>query len=447
MERLSALDAGFLELEDSHVAVHLGGAAVFAGPAPATEELIGRFEHVIARNPRYRQVLARAPLDVRRPRWRDGGRLDLDYHVRRIAIPAPGGRAQLEDMIALIMSARLDTERPLWEAWLIEGLQGDMWAVVIKVHHSVVDGVGGMGTLLDLLDPCDANLSALPVTSMPTAVSDLLHRAWRGFTAARQHPLRAPVSLVRTAAAVPRSFGLLRLAAPTSLNGALGRDRLYRTLSVDQADIRAVRHALGGTVNDVVLAMVARGFHDLLLARGDQPSHGAARCLVPVNVRGAKELNAGTNKITFVLVDLPTEYGDARDAYLAIRARVSQVKGSNTAGVVAVGFALANLVPSGIASAALAAFRRVPQRIVTTITTNVPGPGGSQSLLGHRMLALYPYVPIAERIRIAVAVTSYGEELHFGVTFDRSAFRHPDVFVAAMDQALRDLVKCAPSGE
>ena len=445
MDKLTALDAGFVELEDANIAIHIGAAAVFEGPPPSTAEAIARYEHLVLAHPRYRQVLSRAPLDVRRPRWRDAGHVDLGYHVRRTALPSPGARRQLEDLMGLVMSGRLDPDRPLWEAWIVEDLADGHWAVITKVHHSLVDGVGGMATLLDLLDPVgdEAGLAALPVTSVAAGVPALLSGAWRRLSDVRRHPLGASASLARTAISLSKAASLLRLAAPSSLNGTITRDRYYRTLTVERADIETVRRALGGTVNDVVLTLVARGFHDLLLARGEQPVNRAVRCLVPMNVRGRSELKSESNKITFGLVDLPTAFAEPLDTYLSMRSRINEVKGSSVAGIVAGAFALADLVPSPIASAALAGFRRIPQRIVTTITTNVPGPQGDHALFGRRLVALYPYVPIADHIRVAIAVTSSGDKYHFGLTCDRRAIRNPDVFVNAMATALSELTKQA----
>lgn len=165
--------------------------------------------------------------------------------------------------------------------------------------------------------------------------------------------------------------------------------------------------------------------------------------MVPVDVRTTAELGAGSNKVSFLLVDLPVELSDTRDAFLAVRTRIGGVKKSGAKRVVQTGFALADRVPAPVASAFIAAVRQVPQRIVTTICTNVPGPRTELSLLGRRLVALYPYVPIGDRVRIAVAVTSYQGRLHFGVTCDRSSVRDADVFVGSMADGLDELVKCS----
>ena len=443
MSHLTALDAAFVELEDQHVALHIGSAAVFEGPAPTTAEVTDRYEAFVALHPRYRQMLSRAPLDLRRPEWRRA-LVDFDYHVRRTAVPAPGRRRQLEALVGRIMSTPLDPDRPLWEAWIVEGLHGGQWALVFKVHHSIVDGVGGMQTLVDLFDPGSDDSRAAPIPSPPpraaASPAQALGRTSRRIVDLGRTAFGLPVSLARVVAGLPVAVRALRFAPPSSLNGELGRSRTFRALTVERAHVDAVRRRFGGTVNDVVLAMVARGFHGLLTARGEAPVPGAVRCMVPVNRRPASDAGSAANKITVVLVDLPVEMSDTRDAYLTLRSRVRGVKRSSAAHAVETGLALADRVPSPVASAVLAAVRQVPQRIITTICTNVPGPRDPQSFLGRRLVALYPYVPIADRIRIAVAVTSYDGRLHFGVTCDRTSVRDADRFVEGMATGLRELV-------
>jgi diacylglycerol O-acyltransferase len=329
----------------------------------------------------------------------------------------------------------------------VEGLLGGQWALVFKVHHSIVDGVGGMQTLLDLLDPGDS-LPLPPAAPRPTSSPDR-SRAYRLGRTARhavdfaRATVALPVAAGRFVTGIPAGLHALRFAPSSSLNGELGRARTFRTLTVDRAEIDVVRDRFGGTVNDVVLAMVSNGFHDLLKQRGEKPVPGAVRCMVPVNVRTATEAAVGANKVSFVLVDLPVELSDPRDVYVALRSRIGKVKRSSAKNVLKTGFALADQVPAPIASAFIAAVRQVPQRIVTTICTNVPGPRTPQTLFGRPLVALYPYVPIGDRVRIAVAVTSHDGRMHFGVTCDRRSVQDADVFVEAMATGLRDLAKLA----
>jgi diacylglycerol O-acyltransferase / wax synthase len=345
-------------------------------------------------------------------------------------------------LVGRLMSYRLDPDRPLWEAWVVEGLDGDRWALVLKVHHSIADGLGGMALFGQLLD-------GAPAGSTRSAPRAAAHRPLVGRLAAA---VRAPARTASVASGLARAIDRtlryangLRPTSASSLNGALGTSRRYRTCSVELADVAAVRAAYGGTVNDVVLAMVTHGFRGLLIARGEPPVRDAVRCLVPVSMRTAEQAREGANRIGVLLTELPVQYRETSVAYKLLRTRLTALKTSGEARVGANGFALADLLPPPFVAAALALLRRVPQRVVTTIATNVPGPRSQQTLLDRRMVALYPYVPIADRIRIAVAVTSYVDHLHFGVTCDRTSVPDADAFVAAMQEGLADLVKSAAS--
>ena len=426
MERLSALDAGFLQLEDEHVALHIGAAAVFDGPPPADAQMRERFAVVAATSPRYRQRLHRSLLDPRRPGWVDC-EPELDYHVRRTALPAPGGPEELERLVGRVMSYRLDQARPLWEAWVVEGLEDDRWALIIKMHHSVVDGVGGMALFGALLDePVDQ-----PVPRRGAA------------TGGRPGVLDLVRGLSRTLDGGVRYLANLRPTPATSLIGPLNGPRRFRTLTVELADVREIQGTFGGTVNDVVLAMVTRGFHGLLIERDEPPVAHAVRCLVPVSVRAPEQAQAAANHVSVMLVELPVELGDVDSTYEAVRARTGASKRSGQVSAGGSGLALANLLPAPVVAVTMGLVRRFPQRVLTTVVTNVPGPRHSGLLLGRRMIALFPYVPIAERIRLGVAVTSYSDRLHFGVTCDRVSVPDADRFVTAMATGLGELVKDA----
>lgn len=443
VQPLSALDTVFLHLEDERAALHIAATAVFDGPPPSTRELTARFGAFIAAAPRYRQVLRRAPFDLQRPRWVDvPGDFDLEYHLRRTALPSPAGADQLDQLVGRQLSEPLDPDRPMWEACVVEGLADGRWALVIKAHHSMIDGLGGMALFTRLLDqprtPVRALLLRRPEPAPTRAIVERLGDA-----------VRLTGRIVRTAGRTSdgllRYIGSLRPTTASSLTGSLGRAREYRTLTVDLADVRTVREAFGGTVNDVVLAMVTRGFRDLLLSRSEPPAPHSVRCLVPASTRAADRAAGGANSITPLLTRLPVEIDDAFAAYQALRLGMDALKASGEGIAGVVGFAIADLLPEPALAAALGAVRRFPQRVVTTVATNVPGPRRSRRMLGRRMVALYPYVPIAERIRVAVAVTCYVDQLYFGVTCDRASVPDVDIFRAAMADGLADLVKSAAS--
>lgn len=441
MDRLSSLDAGFWEFEDEHAALHIGAIAVFEGPPPTHGEIADRYRTTLDLTPRYRQKMRRSWLGLRRPVWADDPDFDLDYHLRRTALAAPGEKPELERLIGRLMTTHLDPSRPLWEAWLIEGLSGGEWAFVVKLHHSLADGVGGMALFTDLLSDAPGDEGPRRAAA-PAQRGD---RQWplAALVSGALHPGRVAQGVVAGVRGVVEYLPLLRPTAANSLSGPLGAPRRYRTVTAEFTDIARVKAAFGGTVNDVALAMVTAGFRDLLASRGEPLEPRSVRSMVPVSLRSRAELHDAANRVTMMLIDLPVEVLDPLDAYRAVTARTSAAKSSGEASTGHLSFAMADLLPAPVVSRSMHAFARFPQRIITTVTTNVPGPRNTAYLLGRRMLALYPYVPIADRIRIGVAISSYDGELTFGVTCDRDSVPDADVLTAGMTGGLVELVKLA----
>jgi len=449
MEHLSPLDAAFLDLEDRHCALHIGGIAVFDGPAPTPEEMSLVYARSIALEPRYQRRMKRSRFGLTRPGWVDDPHYDPEYHLRRTAVAAPGGPEQLDRLIGRIMSVRLDITRPPWEVWVVEGLAGGRWALLTKLHHSMVDGLGGMSLFTAMLDSPEPTPEPrlLPPRSRTEDLVESASRQVRSARRAGHAAVAATLQPKHTARAAARTVGgaveyvrALRPTDPTSLVGSLGTPRRYRTFSVELAEVKAVRAGLGGTVNDVALAMVSRGFRALLLAREERPSAHAVRCLVPVSTRTAGRRTDG-NEVSGLLLDLPVDFADPEVAHSAVVARTRALKASHEAEAGQVGVTLATVVPPPLFSLGLRLTRRLPQRVLTTVTTNVPGPRRPVYLLGRRMLALYPYVPIAERVRIGIALTSYADHLQFGVTCDRDSVDDADVLVGGITDGLVELVK------
>jgi diacylglycerol O-acyltransferase / wax synthase len=457
MDRMSALDSGFWHLEDGHAALHIASVSVFEGPVPRYADLLDLYRHKIPLVPRYRQKMRTVPFGIGRPVWVDDRRFDLTYHVRRSALPGPGSDEQLRRVVGRIMSQRLDRDKPLWESWIIEGLEEGRWAILSKVHHSMVDGIAGMDVLSTVLDTTpDAPLPAVaawepePEPGLIELVgSALLERAGstlqvvRGLSVATWQPMRTASLVSAGVRGLLGYAGAIRPVTATSLRGPIGTPRRYRWISADIADIVHVRRALGGSVNDVVLAIVTRGFRDLLLSRGEQPDPHSVRCLVPVSVRKPAERGHYDNRVSALLAELPVEFADALSSYHAVGARMRQLKSSHEAMAGEIVTELAEHLPPPALAAVLHAAFRVPQRSLTTVTTNVPGPRQPLFALGRRMLANYPYVPIADRLRIGVAVTSYDGRLFFGVTSDRDSVPDIDVLTAGIEDGLAELVKVA----
>lgn len=457
MDRMSALDTTFWDLENESISLHIGAIAVFEGPVPGTDEMRRRYAAWIAGLPRARERMQRVPLGLGRPVWVPDSRFDLDYHLRRAALPPPGGEAELHELVGRLMSDRLDPTRPLWETWVVEGLAHDRWALIFKIHHSMVDGLSGMALLNGVLDRPEGaprprfrrpafDGDADPLRLVVDAIGDrslATSRSVRDVLATAVHPSAVINRAVVMYRGLPTYLRLLRPSCATSLSGHSDRPRRYRTLTVDLADAAAIRHALGGTINDVVLALATAGLRAVLTERGERPQQHAVRCLVPVSTRAPHEASETTNRVSAMVIELPVDFSDAMTAYAALRARVREMKHAHQSEAGELVVSIAEAIPAFALSVGVRAALRAPHRVITTVVTNVPGPRKPVYLLARRMVALYPYVPIADVLRIGVAISSYDQQLQFGVTCDRASIPDVDVMLAGMEQGLAELKKAA----
>ena len=447
MDRLSTLDAEFLHLEDRVGHLHIAGICTFDDPAPSMEELTGLVAAKLHLIPRYRQRVRGVPLDLGRPVWVDDPHFRLEYHVRHTALPAPGGDEELCALMGRLMSQPLDRDRPLWEAWLVEGLEGDRWALIFKVHHCMVDGIAGVGLLTVLLDlEADAELPEpepwSPEPEPPGLVKVV--DAWQGAVGdavgwARRTPelIQDPLGAVRRAGEL--GTGLVRLGLrlgttpPSSIEGSIGPHRIWRHSEADLATVKSIGRRLGGTVNDVVLAAVTSGYRRLLLERGEDPATTVVRSMIPVSVRSAGAGSELANRVSTLLAELPVDVDDPVTRFETVRDRMVRLKASHMAEAGGLVTELGNLAPppliSTVSRLGVRAQHLSTQRSVTTVTTNVPGPQFPLFCLGREMLTYLPFVPISHGVRIGTAILSYNGHLTFGVTGDLDAA--PDVGVLA----------------
>jgi WS/DGAT/MGAT family acyltransferase len=436
VDRLSTLDSEFLTLEDGVAHMHIAGVCTFADPPPTIDQLtalIGSKLHLI---PRYRQRVRTVPLELGRPVWTDDPHFNLAYHVRHTALPAPGGDDDLCRLVGRLMSQPLDRARPLWETWLVEGLDGGRWALVLKVHHSMVDGIAGVGLLTVLLDldPDTPLPEPEPWTPEPEpSTLRLVTDAWGGSVAESARWLsQAPNLLHDPGGAAKRAgelgSGLARLARRlvftphSSIEGGIGPHRVWCHAEAPLDTVKTIGRSLGGTVNDVVLAAVTGGYRALLEERGDDPADCVVRSLVPVSVRGPDGAGAVDNRVSAMLLDLPVGITDPVERLRDVHASMEQLKGSHMAEAGEAVTEIGNLAPpalvASITKLGIGSPRVLLQRSVTTVTTNVPGPQFPLYCLGHEMLQYLPFVPIFHGVRVGTAILSYNGQLAFGITGD-----------------------------
>lgn len=437
-ERLSALDASFLALEDAATHMHIGAVGIFDAAPLATpdggidiERIRDEFAAGLHRVPRYRQRLASIPLGGA-PVWIDDAHFNLAYHVRHTHLPRPGDERQLKRLVGRLMSQQLDRGKPLWEVWVVEGLEGGRFAFVTKIHHCMIDGVGSaelMATVMKAV-PDDAKPAAPPRPWIPRPAPDplalLAAEAGRrlcqplgGLAALRDAVTRpaASVAALRTrAAGVGEALAAgLRPASPTPLNVPIGPHRRFDWLGMDLGTLRAIKGELGGTLNDLVLAMLAGALGRFLRQRGLDATTLDFRAMLPVNVRAAGDRELG-NRVSSLVVRLPLHVRDPRQRLADVVAATAAQKRSGQA----VGMRTLEELGDATFMGLFIAFARLvaKTRPFNVVVTNVPGPAFPVFVAGARMQACYPLVPLFEGQALGVALFSYDGRLHWGFNAD-----------------------------
>jgi WS/DGAT/MGAT family acyltransferase len=457
MDPLSPLDASFLDIENDVNHMHIGSAGIFEGPPPSKADICSAVSAKLHLVPRYRQKIRYPPLHAGPPVWIDDPHFNLDYHVRRTALASPGGEEELRTLVGRVMSQQLDRTKPLWELWAAEGLGDGRWALVSKTHHCMVDGVSATDLLSVLLDserdPIRAPAPRWTPEPEPSASELIAQPLARrlvtpvGAVSAVTQVVRAPTQVAEQAWGALRGTaamrGMLRPGPRTSLNGPIGPHRRWDWAHASLSDVKIVRAGLGGTVNDVVLASISRGFRQLLLSRAEDPARTRIRTLVPVSVRRATERGRYNNRVSAMFAELPVGLEDPVERLESVSAQMEGLKRSQQAVAGDVLTSLSGFAPSMLLALGTRLAFRVPQRSLNTVTTNVPGPQQPLFLAGRRMLEAIPYVPIANQVRIGVAIFSYDGALKFGVTGDYDSAPDVRILCDGIETGMAELVKAA----
>ncbi|WP_218138278.1 WS/DGAT/MGAT family O-acyltransferase [Thermoleophilum album] len=459
--RLSPIDASFLHQERRASHMHIGGVLIFEGPAPDYEDLVAHILDRMRSLPRYRQRLVAPPLGLGRPFWADDPDFNIRYHVRHTALPPPGSEEQLRLLVGRIFSQRLDRSRPLWEAWLVEGLAGGRFALVSKTHHSVIDGVSGVDIATVLFDsdplPARPRRPAPPLDPKRIGPLDLVGETVAG-------ALRTPIelaggalrSLQRPSESVRRlrdalegvgevAWATLNPAPDTPLNVRIGPHRRIVWVEATLDDFRLVKRQFGGTVNDVVLAAVSGALGRWLRRRGVATEGLELRALVPVSVRGEDEHGTLGNRIVAMRGPLPVYAWEPVERMRVVSEAMAHLKQSKQAlgaGVIA---SLERFAPPTLL--ALASRLNFSTRLFNLIVTNVPGPQVPLYLLGREMLACIPVAFLPENHALAVAVMSYNGHLRFGLLGDWDAMFDLELLADDLEASIEELVSAARARE
>jgi diacylglycerol O-acyltransferase / wax synthase len=430
--------------------MHVASTSIFEGPAPTHEEFRDHIASRLHLVPRFRQKLRFVPFSQGRPVWVDDPHLNLTYHVRQTALPAPGSDEQLRNLAARIFSQQLDRSKPLWELWLVEGLHDGRFAIIGKSHHALVDGISGVDITTVLFDlereppnspvkpprwaprpePTDLKLLADALRERVTSPPEIV----RGFRAA----LRGPRQVLRNLGATGKMIGAGVSAPATPFNVEIGPHRRLVFVRADLATLKQVKDEHGGTVNDVVLSVVTGAIGNYLRARGEDTEGLEMRAMVPVSVRAEEERGALGNRISAMMAPLPVWCQDPVGRLHLISDIMGDLKGSGQAVGAEILTRLVDFAPTTIASQA--ARLQPAQRFFNLVVTNVPGPQFPLYLLGRELQAIYPLVPLARRQALCVGIMSYNGQVNFGLVGDYDAMADLESFGLDLEAAIEEIV-------
>jgi WS/DGAT/MGAT family acyltransferase len=462
-DRLTGLDASFLHLERLQTPMHVGALTVLEGDpffGPGDRFRLGEVRDLVESRlhliPRFRKRVERVPFDAGQPIWIDDNRFDIGYHVRLTALPSPGSRHELINLFERVQAQLLDRSRPLWELWFVEGLEGGHVAVIQKTHHALVDGVSGVDVATVLFDlteeptvPEPVEWSPEPAPSPARLLIDTVKGYAQGTSAVARtarNALEVPKRAIERVTTFARQVSTLAdgsITAPKlSLNHPVeGRSRRFATVSVPLDDVKTVRRAFGGTVNDVVLAGIGGGVARLLDMRGELGPSLTIKVFCPVSVRPEEGHMKLGNQISAMFVPVPVGDPDPVHRLRVIQETTAHLKERHQAAGAATLLGLAEFAAPTLMGLGARLVHHQP--FVNLICTNVPGPQIPLYCMGARVLEAYPMVPLARNLNVGVAILSYCGTLHIGLLADRDQWPDLHVLEAGIDDAFVELAKLA----
>jgi diacylglycerol O-acyltransferase / wax synthase len=457
LERLTAIDASFLTNESSSSHMHIGGILIFEGPPPRYVDLVEHVRGRLDKVPRFRQRLVVPPLEAGRPLWADDVNFNLAYHVRHTALPEPGGEQQLKRLAARVFSQQLDRSKPLWEMWLVQGLERDRFALLTKTHHAAVDGIAGVdiGTVLFDLEPVPEpapfedgwepeptpSTAHLIARGASDAAAAPLHLAERAVAAVR-NPETAARRLMEALEGVGEVVGAFADPAPdVPLNQPIGPHRRFTWARSELATFKRIKDTFGGTVNDVVLAVVTGALRKWLHKRGVRTEGLELRALVPVSIRTADERGELGNRLAAMRGPLPVYVEDPVRRLRVVSEQMEGLKRSKQAlGAEVIARFNDFAPPTLLAQAARINFST---RLFNTIVTNVPGPQIPLYVLGRELEEVFPVAFLPPNHALAVAIMSYNGRVCFGLLADYDSLEDVETIADGIDESLVELEQAA----
>lgn len=463
-DRLSATDASFLYAEDAGTPMHVGGVAILQpdpdGPEFEYSTIVELIESRLSLVPRYRQKVRFVPGRLARPVWVDDEDFDITYHVRRSALPKPGTEIELDELVGRLISRPLDRSRPLWEVYVIEGLTGGRVALVNKTHHAIMDRIGAVDVAAAILDvtkhsrdlpeqPWIPNPAPGDIDLVVDAISDLTARPSEMVDVARLFAQDAGAVMGKVLGAAGHALEMVwhtvRPAPRSPLNDAKSGLRRFASVRADLADFKQVRRAHGGSINDVVIAVITGALRSWLLSRGEAVTATTSlRAMVPVSVAAGPGEDSGS--VASYLVDLPiAEPNPAMRLHQVSFAMGPHVDSGQQVAADAL-VELGRFAPPTLHALGARVAGQLSRRTYNLLITNVPGPQVPLYAAGYPVVAMYPVAPLTVGHALAVSCTSYNGGVFFGVTADREAVPDVEEFAAQIAEAVDEIRSTAPAG-
>ncbi len=456
VHRLTSQDASFLYIERPSAPLHIGSLGIYEGKIPF-ERFVEHIDSRLPNIPRYRQRLAFVPWAMAHPTWEDDPEFDIHRHIHHVTLPEPGGQEELMSITAELFAKPLDRTKPLWEMYVFNDLEQGRSGILAKVHHCMVDGVSGIELMMAILDisqtpepmPESAPWQPKPFPAMGSQLADAF---WDNLSEQRDRLQEFQETLIDPQPSLKRAQDMSRTLNSTSpwlnqpapqlpFTGPLGAERRVAFSEVSFVEIREIRTSLGGTVNDVVLAILAGAIRRYLAEHGVDLAGAEPRVAIPVNVRVDDEEGALGNRVSVILAELPVGEADAATRFGMMRERMDHLKEENQAGAIEVLSRMAAQIPAPVQ--ALGGALPPTNTLVNLICTNVPGPMIPLYSIGHLMLHHYPLVPLSLDMGLGVGVTSYNQRLYFGLMAEPNAVPDLDKLKTFLDESYLELREAA----
>jgi diacylglycerol O-acyltransferase len=465
MDRLTSFDASFLANEKANGHMAIGAVMVCEGSAPSREDLVAQVRSRLHLLPRLRQRLRFPPLRLGTPFWVDHPGFEIDDHVRAVTLAAPGTDAQFRELAGEVLAPRLDRSRPLWELWLVDGFADDRFGVVYKTHHAMADGISAVdiGVLLFDVEPKpEPSREAVPwdPRTPPThghlagaaarGVGATLRRMWRWLRRAAHDPRRASRAAGNGAAGLREvGWALTKPAPPVPFNVEIGPRRGFGWASADLEDFKRIKNALGGTVNDVSLAVSAGAVRHWLTDQGVDTAGLELRALVPVSIRHEDEHGELGNRLTAMRGPLPVHIADPVARLRHVSAEMDALKASKqpfgAEAIWALNDWFRDFAPPWLL--APTASINFSTRLFNMLVTNFPGPQVPFYVLGRELTGVYPAGFLAKRHALALAIISYNGRINFGLIADPDSVADLDSISGYLEDAVAELLAAVPAAD